>query len=161
MLAEPYLTSCSFYTSFVMSTDAGQAGGGVTAPGVICIKSLASTVLDLPPSCLEFSPLHPDYFVVGTYNLESGEPESDEANVAGIDDALAGVTLLDGKNDDDAAREKEDVAAVSPESGVADGPVTQPFEDDDEADGEAEPSDAKAQERTGSLLLYQVLDDTL
>ena len=29
-------------------------------------------VLDAPPSCLEFSPLNQEYFVVGTYSLESG-----------------------------------------------------------------------------------------
>lgn len=34
------------------------------------IKSLKSLVLDLPPSCVEFWPLHPEYAVVGTYNLE-------------------------------------------------------------------------------------------
>lgn len=34
------------------------------------ITKLCSTVLDLPPSCIEFSPKNPEYFVVGTYNLE-------------------------------------------------------------------------------------------
>ena len=34
-----------------------------------CISSNHSTTLDLPPSCVEFSPLH-DCFVVGTYYLE-------------------------------------------------------------------------------------------
>ncbi|KAI1656113.1 hypothetical protein F4813DRAFT_365397 [Daldinia decipiens] len=34
------------------------------------ITSLKSLTLDLPPSCIEFCPGHPDYFVVGTYNLQ-------------------------------------------------------------------------------------------
>ncbi|OTA65867.1 hypothetical protein K449DRAFT_326610 [Hypoxylon sp. EC38] len=34
------------------------------------IKPLRSLTLDLPPSCIEFCPGHPDYFVVGTYNLQ-------------------------------------------------------------------------------------------
>ena len=32
---------------------------------------IAQTILDQPPSCIEFSPTHPDLFVVGTYLLES------------------------------------------------------------------------------------------
>lgn len=34
------------------------------------INSLKSVTLELPPSCIEFCPAHPDYFVVGTYNLQ-------------------------------------------------------------------------------------------
>jgi hypothetical protein len=34
-----------------------------------------ATTLDLPPSCIEFSQASPEYFVVGTYNLEKGETE--------------------------------------------------------------------------------------
>ena len=34
------------------------------------VSSRQSLVLDLPPSCLQFSRKHPDYFVVGTYNLQ-------------------------------------------------------------------------------------------
>ncbi|KAI1105442.1 hypothetical protein F4804DRAFT_304402 [Jackrogersella minutella] len=43
------------------------------------IAPLRSLTLDLPPSCIEFCPGHPDYFVVGTYNLEK---ENDEAITA-------------------------------------------------------------------------------
>lgn len=40
-----------------------------------CIPSIAHVVLDLPPSCMEFAPagLLQDYFVVGTYHLESSD----------------------------------------------------------------------------------------
>ncbi|MCJ1462781.1 hypothetical protein MMC07_001384 [Pseudocyphellaria aurata] len=40
-----------------------------------CIPSIAHVVLELPPSCIEFSPAGPlqDYFVVGTYHLESSD----------------------------------------------------------------------------------------
>jgi diphthamide biosynthesis protein 7 len=41
-------------------------------------KSLISTTLDLPPSCIEFSPIHPELFVVGTYNLEKQETDNDD-----------------------------------------------------------------------------------
>ncbi|KAL5597029.1 hypothetical protein BROUX41_006303 [Berkeleyomyces rouxiae] len=34
------------------------------------ISSVQSSVLDLPPCCIEFSPLHPRHFVVGTYFLD-------------------------------------------------------------------------------------------
>jgi diphthamide biosynthesis protein 7 len=44
-----------------------------------------ATTLDLPPSCIEFSQASPEYFVVGTYNLEKDDaeeaqpdPENDE-----------------------------------------------------------------------------------
>lgn len=39
------------------------------------IKSLTSFRLDLPPSCIEFFPLNPQYAVIGTYNLEKAEEE--------------------------------------------------------------------------------------
>jgi diphthamide biosynthesis protein 7 len=39
------------------------------------ISSIDSQTLDLPPSCIEFSPLNPEYFVVGTYHLAKQEPE--------------------------------------------------------------------------------------
>ncbi|KAL8925159.1 MAG: hypothetical protein Q9208_003664 [Pyrenodesmia sp. 3 TL-2023] len=39
-------------------------------------KLLTSTILDSPPSCLEFVPSDPDYFIVGTYVLEAGDPNS-------------------------------------------------------------------------------------
>jgi diphthamide biosynthesis protein 7 len=37
------------------------------------IVSTLSVTLDLPPSCIQFCPAHPDYFVVGTYHLEQGQ----------------------------------------------------------------------------------------
>jgi diphthamide biosynthesis protein 7 len=45
------------------------------------IKSLTSFKLDLPPSCIEFFPLKPEFAVIGTYNLEKnpiGDEESAE-----------------------------------------------------------------------------------
>jgi diphthamide biosynthesis protein 7 len=41
------------------------------------IRSLTSFKLDLPPSCIEFFPLKPEYAVIGTYNLEK-TPEGGE-----------------------------------------------------------------------------------
>ena len=39
------------------------------------IKSLTSFKLDLPPSCIEFFPLKPEFAVIGTYNLEKSTSE--------------------------------------------------------------------------------------
>lgn len=44
--------------------------------------AIAAT-LDLPPSCIEFSQASPEYFVVGTYNLEKDDaegPQHDQEN---------------------------------------------------------------------------------
>ncbi|KAI0542420.1 WD40-repeat-containing domain protein [Xylaria digitata] len=48
------------------------------------IASSRSFVLDLPPSCIEFCPAHPNHFVVGTYNLQKDEPTA--VDRAGISD---------------------------------------------------------------------------
>ncbi|KAH6606256.1 wd40 repeat-like-containing domain-containing [Trichoderma cornu-damae] len=37
------------------------------------VASLRSLTLDLPPSCAEFCPAHPEYLVVGTYNLQKDD----------------------------------------------------------------------------------------
>lgn len=39
------------------------------------IRSFTSTILDLPPSCLEFSLAFPEFFVVGTYYLEQNNED--------------------------------------------------------------------------------------
>lgn len=46
--------------------------------GAQLITSKFSLVLDLPPSCVQFCPAHPRFFVVGTYNLEKDEARQDE-----------------------------------------------------------------------------------
>lgn len=43
------------------------------------ISSQVSLVLDLPPSCIQFCPAHPKYFVVGTYNLEKNDTTGEES----------------------------------------------------------------------------------
>ncbi|KAL9012130.1 MAG: hypothetical protein Q9173_003081 [Seirophora scorigena] len=39
-------------------------------------KLVTSKILDLPPSCMNFVPSQPQYFIVGTYDLKVGEPGS-------------------------------------------------------------------------------------
>ncbi|KOS18146.1 Diphthamide biosynthesis protein 7 -like protein [Escovopsis weberi] len=39
------------------------------------VASLHSQVLDLPPSCAQFCPAHPEYLVVGTYELQKDDAE--------------------------------------------------------------------------------------
>ncbi|KAL7790359.1 hypothetical protein V8C37DRAFT_185562 [Trichoderma ceciliae] len=50
------------------------------------ITSLRSLILHLPPSCAEFCPAHPEYLVVGTYNLQK-EDNAEAASEAQGDDA--------------------------------------------------------------------------
>ncbi len=42
------------------------------------IRSLRSQTLDLPPSCVEFCPAFPSYFLVGTYSLQPDQATSTE-----------------------------------------------------------------------------------
>lgn len=42
------------------------------------LASVFSEELDLPPSCVEFCPAHPSYFLVGTYNLQKPDEEAGE-----------------------------------------------------------------------------------
>lgn len=49
------------------------------------LKSNLTIFLDLPPSCLEFVPFLRNYFVVGTYFLES-------TSVNNIDSIIAEIT---------------------------------------------------------------------
>ncbi|KAF2011312.1 hypothetical protein BU24DRAFT_278435 [Aaosphaeria arxii CBS 175.79] len=44
------------------------------------VTSLKSLILDLPPSCVEFWPLDPQYAVVGTYNLDRSDEDQVETN---------------------------------------------------------------------------------
>ncbi|KAF4976625.1 hypothetical protein FZEAL_6739 [Fusarium zealandicum] len=39
------------------------------------VSSKVSLTLDLPPSCIQFCPAHPEFFVVGTYNLQKDDEE--------------------------------------------------------------------------------------
>ncbi|KAH7157202.1 hypothetical protein EDB81DRAFT_416290 [Dactylonectria macrodidyma] len=55
------------------------------------VSSKVSLILDLPPSCIQFCPAHPELFVVGTYNLQRGETETEGQTDAG-----------DGDEEDDA-----------------------------------------------------------
>jgi diphthine methyl ester acylhydrolase len=48
------------------------------------ISSGTSLVLDLPPSCIEVSVAHPDYFLVGTYNLVKEGPGNEDTAEASV-----------------------------------------------------------------------------
>jgi len=81
-------------------------------------SSVQSFVLDLPPSCIEFCPAFPSYFLVGTYNLQKDEEASNTA-----------AQENDESESDDESRQ----AAVA----------------------------AKPQNRNGSILVYQLVNDTM
>jgi len=53
------------------------------------IASLCSLELDLPPSCVEFCPMFPSYFLVGTYYLQK-EESSTPAQATDTDDGSQG-----------------------------------------------------------------------
>lgn len=55
------------------------------------VASQRALTLDLPPSCLEFSPLLPSCFLVGTYNLQASEGEQ-----LGTDEPSHGPQTRDG-----------------------------------------------------------------
>lgn len=60
--------------------------------GKTSVQALYTAVLELPPSCLEFSPKHHDYFVIGTYNLVKEETNaSDDVPVK----SPGGISLAD------------------------------------------------------------------
>lgn len=61
-----------------LSNSDGSHVGGVMAS----IASTDSLVLDLPPSCVEFWPLDPQYAVVGTYNLERSNENEEKTGLA-------------------------------------------------------------------------------
>jgi diphthamide biosynthesis protein 7 len=48
--------------------DPGKDPGRENAPSFI--TKVCAQILELPPSCVEFSPKQSDCFVIGTYNLE-------------------------------------------------------------------------------------------
>ncbi|RDI81343.1 hypothetical protein Vi05172_g8650 [Venturia inaequalis] len=47
------------------------------------ISSIATLFLDTPPSCIEFSHLHPSYFVIGTYFLKNPEEQKEDQKEQG------------------------------------------------------------------------------
>ena len=46
------------------------------------ISSQVSLILDLPPSCIQFCPAHPKFFVVGTYNLQKDDTVGQEVETS-------------------------------------------------------------------------------
>ncbi|KAL2263310.1 hypothetical protein VTK26DRAFT_7293 [Humicola hyalothermophila] len=44
------------------------------------VQSLRSLELELPPSCVEFCPAFPSFFLVGTYSLQAGGSDSNNEN---------------------------------------------------------------------------------
>ncbi|KAM5352107.1 hypothetical protein ACJ41O_004830 [Fusarium nematophilum] len=52
------------------------------------VSSKVSLTLDLPPSCIQFCPAYPEFFVVGTYNLVKDDKEqTQEDDEDGLQDA--------------------------------------------------------------------------
>jgi diphthine methyl ester acylhydrolase len=47
------------------------------------IATVCATILELPPSCVEFSPKWPQCFVIGTYHLEDNDRALDGGDESG------------------------------------------------------------------------------
>jgi diphthamide biosynthesis protein 7 len=62
------------------------------------ITSIDSQILDLPPSCTEFSPNHPQYLVIGTYYLEKQEATGDRSEELGNEEAVAEASAVQQRN---------------------------------------------------------------
>ncbi|MCJ1307783.1 hypothetical protein MMC25_001431 [Agyrium rufum] len=64
------------------------------------LASTTSLILDQPPSCIEFAPLHPNTFVVGTYSLAESidestrSPKSEEEADSSIVQSRSGSLIL-------------------------------------------------------------------
>lgn len=56
------------------------------------IAPTQSVQLDLPPSCVEFCPAFPSYFLIGTYNLQKDDAPAPESDDGGGDDAFQSAT---------------------------------------------------------------------
>ncbi|KAI1067085.1 hypothetical protein LB506_004517 [Fusarium annulatum] len=62
------------------------------------VSSKVSLTLDLPPSCVQFCKLHPNLFVVGTYNLERNEDAQKETDHDDDTDAANATKTLQSRN---------------------------------------------------------------
>ena len=98
------------------------------------VSSLQSMQLDLPPSCIEFCPAAPSYFLIGTYNLEGYEGPA--AAASQTTEAKEEVTELqdEGHNTDN-----DDKTEASVTGGEKKGP----------------------QNRDGSILTFHLVDNQL
>lgn len=90
------------------------------------VSSLQAIQLDLPPSCIEFCPSAPSYFLIGTYNLEGYEGPAAASQSA-------------------EAKEAEE----------------QDERDDDDLEATATGGKKGPQNRDGSILTFQLVDDKL
>ena len=74
------------------------------------ISSVYSTSLELPPSCIEFWPTNPNYFVVGTYHLEriTGQTEDGRLQTAESDTNVNDTT----EGDSEATQQNRDGSII-------------------------------------------------
>ena len=63
---------------------------GILTAEVLSIQPRVSLVLDLPPSCVEFSTVEPAYFVVGTYSLEENQKRESRVDDGEADETADG-----------------------------------------------------------------------
>ena len=66
------------------------------ADAVPVLRSHLATVLELPPSCIGFSPADPQFFVVGTYLLVSESDTSPTTQVQDVDNSGRRVQVRSG-----------------------------------------------------------------
>ncbi|KAF4453572.1 WD repeat-containing protein 85 like protein [Fusarium austroafricanum] len=62
------------------------------------ISSKVRLTLDLPPSCIQFCPAHPELFVVGTYNLEKNGEDAQQSKPDDDSDPAAATKTPQSRN---------------------------------------------------------------
>ncbi|KAF4955782.1 hypothetical protein FSARC_11762 [Fusarium sarcochroum] len=62
------------------------------------VSSKVSLTLDLPPSCIQFCPAHPELFVVGTYNLQKDEDDAQQSKEGEDEDSSAVTKTPQSRN---------------------------------------------------------------
>lgn len=120
------------------------------------IEVLDSDLLDLPPSCIEFWPNNPSWFVIGTYELD----KEDEDSWVNVEKASSEVVV-----NTDPFPNKEGIISSAPLSLVdySHEPLVLVEDSDvilEESKDQSDPP-STLQKRNGSVMLYHLEDGSL
>ncbi|KAI9643218.1 hypothetical protein NHQ30_007834 [Ciborinia camelliae] len=121
------------------------------------IEVLDSDLLELPPSCIEFWPNNPSWFIIGTYELDK---EEDEDSWVHIEKASSEVIV-----NTDPFPHKEGIVSSAPLTLIDYSHDEHIFIDNSEvtvkeSEGQSEPP-STFQKRNGSVMLYHLDDGSL
>lgn len=86
-MAAPILGARVVSLRLILTHLVGVSPRNMAAPSEV-LASDFSEQLDLPPSCVEFCPAHPSYFLVGTYNLQQSDAQGTDKSRDEDEDAV-------------------------------------------------------------------------